>query len=97
MDHRRSVSDAQMRARALARWEGEGGALASRQDEDYLDAAEIQLLARLGAALLESWPRLGPAEQAAIVQRAATLGATGDRARASRNLAELLSKQDNAT
>lgn len=89
-------SDAEMRARALARWEGEGGALSLDRDDDHLDAAELTLLARLGAALLEAWPRLGPAEQAAIVRRAASLGAPGDRARASANLATLLKNHGEA-
>lgn len=90
MNKRSSFSDAEMRARALARWEGEGGALSLDRDDDHLDEGELKLLARLGAALLDTWSRLGPADQAEIVRRAAALGAPGDRARASENLAALL-------
>lgn len=48
-------TDAEMRARALARWEGEGGALAPTGASDSIDDSELRILARLGAALLDEW------------------------------------------
>ena len=46
-----SQVDALVRARALARWEGEGGALAPSVEADSIDDASLRVLARLGAAL----------------------------------------------
>ena len=42
------------RARALARWEGEGGALGpSPEAEHMLDETELRILSPLGAVLLD--------------------------------------------
>ena len=41
-----SLVDALVRARALARWEGEGGALAPSTEADSIDAVSLRLLAR---------------------------------------------------
>ena len=46
-----SQVDALVRARALARWEGEGGALAPSAEADSIEDASLRVLARLGAAL----------------------------------------------
>ncbi len=55
--------NAEMRARALSRWEGEGGALAPTGAVDSIDESELRILARLGAALLDAvaWIVTGPA------------------------------------
>ena len=57
------LSDAEMRARALSRWEGEGGALAPTGAADSIDEFELLILARRGAALLDKWSDLSPALQ----------------------------------
>lgn len=84
-----SLSDAELRAKALSRWEGEGGALAVGGN-DSLDEVSMRILARIGAALLESWDAL-PAELAdSVALRVRTLGAPGDRALARENLHRFL-------
>lgn len=82
---------ARQRARALARWEGEGGALA-RADEagDALDEMEVRILGRLGAALLASWNDIPTELQRAIFTRASTPHAAGDRARLKAEIARFL-------
>jgi hypothetical protein len=79
-----------MRARALARWEGEGGALAPTGAADSLDESELRILARLGAALLEECSELSRAVQVNLIRRARTLGAPGDHARVKERLAQFL-------
>lgn len=49
-------TDAQMRAKALSRWEGEGGTTPSASDA--IDPAEQRILARIGAAALAQWDAL---------------------------------------
>ena len=83
-------SDAEMRARALSRWEGEGGALAPTGAGDSIDESELRILARLGAAVLEAWGELSPALQGKVIQRARTLGGPGDHARVKEALALFL-------
>jgi hypothetical protein len=46
-------NDAEMRVRALSRWENEGGALATTGTPDSLDEPEMRILARIGAAVLD--------------------------------------------
>jgi hypothetical protein len=82
--------DAELRARALARWEGEGGALTPTGAADSIDESELRILARLGAALLEEWGQLPPVLQANVVRRARTLGRAGDHAHVKVNLARFL-------
>jgi len=82
--------DAEMRARALARWEGEGGTLAPTSAADSIDESELRILARLGAALLEEWGELPRALQGNVIRRARTLGGPGDHARVKENLARFL-------
>lgn len=84
------MDDAALRARALARWEGEGGALAPTSGPESIDESELRLLARLGAALLDDWDTLSPVLRKRIVQRARTLGSPGDNARVKEKLARLL-------
>ena len=83
-------SDAEMRAKALARWEGEGGALIPTGDESSIDESELRILARLGAALLGEWGELPQPLQGRVVQRARTLGGPGDHARVKEMLARFL-------
>jgi hypothetical protein len=47
--------DAEMRARALARWEGEGGSVAPAGAAGSIDESERRILAGLGAAQLDEW------------------------------------------
>lgn len=83
-------SDAEMRARALARWEGEGGALIPTGSNNSIDESELRILARLGAALLGEWGQLSPALQSSVIHRARTLGGPGDHARVKEMLAHFL-------
>lgn len=83
-------SDAEMKARALSRWEGEGGALAPTGAADSIDESELRILARLGAALLDARGELSPALQRKIIQRARSLGGPGDHARVKETLARFL-------
>ena len=82
--------DAEMRARALSRWEGEGGALTPTGAADSIDESELRILARLGAALLDEWGELSPGLQANVIRRARTLGGPGDHARVKEKLARFL-------
>jgi hypothetical protein len=82
--------DAEMRARALARWEGEGGALAPTGAVGSIDESELRILARLGAALLDEWGELSRASQANVIRRARTLGGAGDHAHMKEKLARFL-------
>ena len=89
MTQRNRFIDAEMRARALARWEGEGGALAPTSEPDCIDQAELRILARLGAAVLDEWGQLPVALQDEVVRRAKGLG-TRDHARVKEKLRQLL-------
>jgi hypothetical protein len=86
----RQQIEAELRARALARWEGEGGALAPTAASGSIDDSEMRILARLGAALLEAWSDVSPATQQRIVRRARTLGGAADHARIKEQLARFL-------
>lgn len=90
MRQRRQPTDAEMKERALARWEGEGGALAPRHDADSINETELRILARLGAALLEDWDRLDADLQRNILRRARSLGARGDHTHVKTTLARFL-------
>jgi hypothetical protein len=81
--------DAEMRARAraLSRWESEGGALIPSGAADSIDDSELRILARFGAALLERWGELPRGLQRNVIQRAKTLGGPGDHARVKETLA----------
>lgn len=85
--------DAEMKARALSRWEGEGGALLPTGATDSIDESELRILARLGAAMLEHWGELQGPLQKKVVQRARTLGGPGDHARVKESLARFLHEQ----
>jgi hypothetical protein len=59
----KQLVDAEMRARALSRWENEGGSLVPTGAADSIDESELRILARLGAALLDEWGALPRAVQ----------------------------------
>ena len=84
------IDDARLRERAIARWEGEGGALSPHSGDDVIDQAALRLLARLGAALIESWDTIPAAAQPLLVERARTMGAPGDAARVADRLSRFL-------
>ncbi len=65
-----------LRAKALARWEGEGGALGA--PPETLDESELRILARLGAGMLWHWSEIPDAARAGIWRRATTLHAEAD-------------------
>ncbi len=65
-----------LRAKALARWEGEGGTLG--QPAQSLDEGELRILARLGAALLCEWESLPEPSRTGISTLAARLHAQRD-------------------
>lgn len=90
--HTQTQLDALMRAKALARWEGEGGALAPSPKKDSIDDVSLRLLARLGAALLDSWDDVPQAVQGEIVRRARTIGAAEHHARVVANLARFINQ-----
>ena len=90
MKKRTQPTDAEMRERALARWEGEGGALAPTAAIGNIDETELRILARLGAALLDDWNTLNPDLQQKIVRRARSLGAPRDHAYVKEKLARFL-------
>ncbi len=82
--------NAAMRAKALSRWEGEGGALIPTPAAETIDESELRILARLGAALLDHWDELSRSSQDRIVHRAKTLGGPGDHAHVKEELARFL-------
>jgi hypothetical protein len=84
--------DAEMRARALSRWEGEGGALIPTDAADSIDESELRILARLGAALLDEWGQLPQPVQRNVIRRARTLGGPGDHERVKDKLARFLNE-----
>ncbi len=90
MPEAKSVTEAErQKARALARWEGEGGALGAKTDH-ALDEAELRILSRLGAALLTEWSKLPTDLQRAIFSRASTLHAATDGFRIKAEIARFL-------
>lgn len=90
MTHHSRHNDTEVRARALARWENEGGALATAGTPNSLDETQVRILASLGAAVLDEWGSLSPTVQGNLVRRARTLGAPEDRARVKELLAHFL-------
>lgn len=81
-------TDAEMRARALSRWEGEGGALGrSSAPADALDDSELRILARIGAAALEQWHAFPPDRREALLKVACKPLKPGDGARAKTHIA----------
>lgn len=88
MADNRDASDAKrLMARALARWEGEGGAV---NQSDGLDERDLGILVRLGAALLGEWNNLPTEVQRAVFHRASTSGALADSANLKSEIANFL-------
>lgn len=84
-------SDAQMKARALSRWEGEGGTIAgSGIAGDALDEGELRILARIGAAALAEWQAIPADRREALVCTVCKPLGAGDRARVKANIAAFL-------
>jgi hypothetical protein len=83
--------DAALRAKALARWEGEGGSLGrARKRADALDESELRILARIGNAALAQWDALpGPLRQA-MLGTVCTPLVPGDGAQAKARIAKFL-------
>jgi len=77
-------------ARALARWESDGGTLAPTDAADSIDDSELRILARLGAALLDQRSELSGDLQGNVIRRTTTLGSPGDHARVKEQLARFL-------
>ena len=89
------ATDAKMRAKALARWEGEGGTLGvGATPADALDASELRILARVGAAALAQWGELGKPLQERLLDTICSPLVPGDGARAKARIARFL--EDNA-
>jgi hypothetical protein len=86
----KQLVDAEIRARALSRWENEGGSLVPTGAADSIDESELRILARLGAALLDEWGALPRAVQSNVLRRAKTLGRPGDHAQVTEKLARFL-------
>ena len=85
------LADAEMRARALARWEGEGGALGrSGPPADALEDSELRILARVGAAALAEWGTFGSEQRDALLRHISRPLAPGDGARAKAQIAGFL-------
>lgn len=75
------------KAKALSRWEGEGGALAPTVT---LDEADMRVLARLGAALLLDWDAVPESNRDVIFRTASTLHAERDAIRIRREIARFM-------
>lgn len=89
-------TDAQMRARALARWEGEGGALGrAASPGDALDESELRILARIGAAALGEWVALPGSLREAMLGTICKPLVPGDGARARARIAKFLEENAN--
>ena len=80
------------KARALSRWESEGGALAP--DEKALDAEDMRVLARLGAALLLEWDAIPAETRSTVGKTACTLHAGRDGARIQRAIARFVDERE---
>src|SRR5688572_17672803 len=90
-DDKARIEAERQRAKALARWEGEGGSLgASAEPDQKLDEAELRILSRLGAALLSEWSALPADLQRTIFTRASTLHAATDGFRIKAEIARFL-------
>jgi hypothetical protein len=94
--HSATPTDAQMRARALSRWEGEGGALGQAASPgDALDDGELRILARIGAAALGEWTALPGALREAMLASICRPLVPGDGARAKARIAKFLEENAN--
>lgn len=95
MSDAKGMSQAErQKAKAMARWEGEGGALgaAPAKRAGALDEADVRILSRLGAAVLSQWSKLPADLQRAIVSRVSTPHAAADRFRIKAEISRFLQK-----
>ncbi|RYZ14960.1 MAG: hypothetical protein EON61_01550 [Alphaproteobacteria bacterium] len=83
---------AQLKAKAISRWEGEGGALGSSPAS--LDQDDMRILARLGAALLIQRAGIPDERLEEVFDRASSLHAERDAARIKQEIAQLLNKRE---
>lgn len=88
MTDQASTEAARQRAKALSRWEGEGGAIGA--PAATLDEADMRILARLGASLLMEWDAVSEANRKAIFTRTSTLHAERDASRIKDEIARFL-------
>ena len=89
-------TDAQMRAKALSRWEGEGGTLGvGSTPGDALDESELRILARIGAASLAQWAELPEPLREAMLGTICQPLVPGDGARAKARIANFLEENAN--
>ncbi len=85
-----------LRARALARWESEGGATANRGERgEGPDELDLQILTRLGSAILDEWSSLPTSVQRALFLRATTSDAPGTGVRLRSQIANFLHSHKN--
>lgn len=84
-------TDAQIKLRALSRWEGEGGKIGrAGVPEDVLDERELRILARIGAAALAAWDAFPTDQREGLLQAIWSPSVPGDLARAKARLAAFL-------
>lgn len=89
-------TDSKMRAKALSRWEGEGGALGvGSSPGDALDDSELRILARIGAAALAQWGDLGKPLRETMLGTICQPLVPGDGARAKARIAKFLEENAN--
>ncbi|HET9231464.1 MAG TPA: hypothetical protein VFO00_09255 [Vitreimonas sp.] len=81
---------ARLRAKALARWEGEGGALG--RTDIALDEQDMRILARLGAALLLEWDEVPEPRRGAMFRHASSLHAERDALRIKAAIAHFMNE-----
>ena len=87
-----AMNDAEkLRMKALARWEGEGGALGrSGPRADALDDSELRILARIGYAALGQWDALPADVSAEVVRDVCRPLREGDGSRARTRIADFM-------
>jgi mannose-6-phosphate isomerase-like protein (cupin superfamily) len=84
-------SDAQMRMKALSRWESEGGSLSRAESPaDSLDDSELRMLARIGAAALAQWSTLSATVREDIAMDVRRPLVSGDRSLARARISAFL-------
>ena len=91
-----TLTDAKLRAKALARWEGEGGALGrAASAADTLEDSELRILARIGAATLGEWAALPGSLREAMLGTVCRPLVPGDGARAKGRISKFLEENAN--
>ncbi len=86
-----TTQSALQKAKAISRWEGEGGAIGTASA--ILDDDDMRILARLGAALLIDWARIPEANRQSVCDHASTLHAERDGARIKQQIERFLNEQ----